>query len=140
MGACLMGVVLVPLVLAWGYVMRQYVRAPGMVGAGRARPRGCSGIEGGGGDRADDYRAEAGSIQHAGDGIRIALGAAGRDVFGLVARQAAGQVGIGLGIGMALAFGVTGLIRVTRKHAGAGGGSRVPAGTRRMRRAPSPPP
>jgi hypothetical protein len=29
MQACLMGVVLVPLVLPWGYVMRQYVRAPG---------------------------------------------------------------------------------------------------------------
>jgi hypothetical protein len=27
--ACLMGVVLVPLVLPWGYVWRQYVRAPG---------------------------------------------------------------------------------------------------------------
>jgi hypothetical protein len=29
MKACLMGVVLVPLVLPWGYVIRQYVRAPG---------------------------------------------------------------------------------------------------------------
>ena len=29
MKACLMGVVLVPLVVPWGYVIRQYVRAPG---------------------------------------------------------------------------------------------------------------
>ena len=29
MKACLMGVVLVPLVLPWGYVIRHYVRAPG---------------------------------------------------------------------------------------------------------------
>jgi len=29
MKACLMGVVLVPLVLPWGYVIRNYVRAPG---------------------------------------------------------------------------------------------------------------
>jgi ABC-type antimicrobial peptide transport system permease subunit len=45
-------------------------------------------------------------------GIRIALGASGRDVFELVARQGAGQVGIGLAIGMALAFAVTRLIRI----------------------------
>jgi hypothetical protein len=45
-------------------------------------------------------------------GIRIALGASGRDLIRLVARQGAGQVGIGLGIGMALAFGVTQLIRI----------------------------
>jgi hypothetical protein len=29
LNACLMGVVLVPLVTPWGYVFRQYVRAPG---------------------------------------------------------------------------------------------------------------
>ena len=27
--ACLMGVVLVPLVIPWGYVLKQYVKAPG---------------------------------------------------------------------------------------------------------------
>ncbi|MEM7414059.1 MAG: ABC transporter permease [Gemmatimonadota bacterium] len=40
-------------------------------------------------------------------GIRMALGAASRDVIGLVARQGAGQLGIGLAIGLVLAFGVT---------------------------------
>ena len=45
-------------------------------------------------------------------GIRMALGANGRSVVGLVARQGAGQLAIGLGIGMALAFGVTRLIGI----------------------------
>jgi ABC-type antimicrobial peptide transport system permease subunit len=40
-------------------------------------------------------------------GIRMALGAGSRDVIGLVARQGAGQLAIGLGIGFVLAFGVT---------------------------------
>ena len=40
-------------------------------------------------------------------GIRMALGAASRDVIALVVRQGAGQLGIGLGIGLVLAFGVT---------------------------------
>jgi len=40
-------------------------------------------------------------------GIRMALGAASRDVIGLIARQGASQLGIGLAIGLGLAFGVT---------------------------------
>jgi putative ABC transport system permease protein len=40
-------------------------------------------------------------------GIRMALGAASGDVVRLVARQGAGQLGIGLLIGLGLAFGVT---------------------------------
>ena len=43
-------------------------------------------------------------------GIRMALGAGAREVVGLVARQGAAQLGIGLAIGMTLAFGVTRLI------------------------------
>ncbi len=43
-------------------------------------------------------------------GIRIALGAASGDVVRLVARQGLGQLAIGLGIGLALAFGVTRVI------------------------------
>jgi predicted permease len=43
-------------------------------------------------------------------GIRMALGAGSRDVIGLVARQGAGQLSIGLGIGLVLAFGVTRLV------------------------------
>lgn len=45
-------------------------------------------------------------------GIRMALGAASRDVVGLVARQGAQQLGIGLAIGLALAFGVTRVIGI----------------------------
>jgi predicted permease len=40
-------------------------------------------------------------------GIRMALGAASADVVRLVARQGAAQLGIGLAIGLGLAFGVT---------------------------------
>ena len=43
-------------------------------------------------------------------GIRMALGAAGRDVIGLVARQGATQLGVGLGLGMVMAFGLTRLL------------------------------
>ena len=43
-------------------------------------------------------------------GIRMALGAGSREVVRLVARQGAGQLAIGLGIGLALAFGVTRMI------------------------------
>jgi predicted permease len=43
-------------------------------------------------------------------GIRMALGADARDVVGLVARQGATQLSIGLGIGLALAFGLTRVI------------------------------
>ena len=43
-------------------------------------------------------------------GIRMALGAGARDVVGLVARQGATQLSIGLGIGLALAFGLTRVI------------------------------
>jgi ABC-type antimicrobial peptide transport system permease subunit len=43
-------------------------------------------------------------------GIRMALGAASRDVVGLVARQGARQLGIGVTIGLLLAFGVTRVI------------------------------
>jgi putative ABC transport system permease protein len=43
-------------------------------------------------------------------GIRMALGADARDVVGLVARQGATQISIGLGIGLALAFGLTRVI------------------------------
>lgn len=39
MKACLMGVVLVPLVLPWGYVIRQYVREPGDRWRGRPAAR-----------------------------------------------------------------------------------------------------
>src|SRR5690348_5097006 len=35
MQACLMGVVLVPIVLPWGYVIRHYIRAPGDPWRGR---------------------------------------------------------------------------------------------------------
>ena len=45
-------------------------------------------------------------------GIRMALGAASRDVIGLVARQGAGQLGLGLAIGLVLAFGVTRVVAV----------------------------
>ena len=40
-------------------------------------------------------------------GIRMALGAASQDVVRLVARQGAGQLGLGLGIGVLIAFGIT---------------------------------
>ena len=45
-------------------------------------------------------------------GIRMALGAGSRQVIGLVARQGAGQLAIGLGIGLVLAFGVTRVIAI----------------------------
>jgi ABC-type antimicrobial peptide transport system permease subunit len=43
-------------------------------------------------------------------GIRMALGASTADVIKLVLRQGASQLGIGLALGLALAFGVTRLI------------------------------
>jgi len=43
-------------------------------------------------------------------GIRMALGAASGDVIGLVARQGASQLGVGLAIGLVLAFGVTRIV------------------------------
>lgn len=45
-------------------------------------------------------------------GIRMALGAAPRDVIGFVARQGALQLGIGLAIGLAMAFGVTRVVAI----------------------------
>ena len=45
-------------------------------------------------------------------GIRMALGAASGDVVRLVARQGAGQLGIGLAIGLVLAFGVTRIVSI----------------------------
>ena len=45
-------------------------------------------------------------------GIRMALGAGSGDVVRLVARQGATQLAAGLGIGLALAFGVTRLITI----------------------------
>jgi len=45
-------------------------------------------------------------------GIRMALGAGSGDVVRLIARQAAVQLAMGLGIGLALAFGVTRLIGI----------------------------
>jgi putative ABC transport system permease protein len=45
-------------------------------------------------------------------GIRMALGAASGDVVRLVARQGAGQLGIGLAIGLAMAFGVTRVVSI----------------------------
>lgn len=45
-------------------------------------------------------------------GIRMALGAASRDVVGLIARQGAQQLGIGLAIGLVMAFGVTRVVGV----------------------------
>lgn len=45
-------------------------------------------------------------------GIRMALGAASRDVISLVARQGAVQLGVGLAIGLVLAFGVTRVVAV----------------------------
>ncbi|HEX9886039.1 MAG TPA: ABC transporter permease [Longimicrobiales bacterium] len=45
-------------------------------------------------------------------GIRMALGAGARDVIALVARQGASQLAVGLGLGMALAFGITRLIGI----------------------------
>ena len=45
-------------------------------------------------------------------GIRMALGAGSREVVALVARQGVGQLGIGLGIGLLLAFGVTRLVSI----------------------------
>lgn len=35
--ACLMGVVLVPIVIPWGYVIRRYVRSPGAPWSSRTR-------------------------------------------------------------------------------------------------------
>ena len=43
-------------------------------------------------------------------GVRMALGADARDVTALVVRQGAGQLGVGLAIGLAMAFGLTRLI------------------------------
>ena len=45
-------------------------------------------------------------------GIRMALGAGSGDVVRLVARQGAAQLAVGLGVGLALAFGVTRLITI----------------------------
>lgn len=45
-------------------------------------------------------------------GIRMALGAGSREVVALVARQGAGQLGIGLAIGLVMAFGVTRLVAI----------------------------
>lgn len=45
-------------------------------------------------------------------GIRMALGAAAGDVVSLIARQGAQQLGIGLAVGIALAFGVTRVVSV----------------------------
>ena len=45
-------------------------------------------------------------------GIRMALGAASRDVIGLVAKQGAAQLGLGLAIGSVLAFGVTRVVGI----------------------------
>ena len=45
-------------------------------------------------------------------GIRMALGAGSPEVIRLVARQGAGQLGLGLGIGLILAFGVTRVIGI----------------------------
>ena len=39
LAACLMGVVLVPLVVPWGYVLEHYLRAPGDRWAKQAKPR-----------------------------------------------------------------------------------------------------
>lgn len=45
-------------------------------------------------------------------GIRMALGAASRDVIALVARQGATQLGLGLAIGLVMAFGITRVVAV----------------------------
>jgi putative ABC transport system permease protein len=45
-------------------------------------------------------------------GIRMAMGATSSDVVGLVFRQGVSQLAIGLGLGLALAFGVTRLLGV----------------------------
>jgi putative ABC transport system permease protein len=45
-------------------------------------------------------------------GIRVALGAQAHQVVALVVRQGVGHLALGLGIGLALAFGLTRLIRV----------------------------
>jgi len=45
-------------------------------------------------------------------GIRMALGAGSREVVTLVARQGAAQLGIGLAIGLVMAFGVTRLVAI----------------------------
>jgi putative ABC transport system permease protein len=44
-------------------------------------------------------------------GIRMALGARGQDVVGLIFRQGALQLGIGMIAGLAFAFGVSQLLR-----------------------------
>jgi ABC-type antimicrobial peptide transport system permease subunit len=44
-------------------------------------------------------------------GVRMALGASVRDVLGMIVRQGAGLTAIGVVIGLAGAFGVTGLLR-----------------------------
>jgi predicted permease len=45
-------------------------------------------------------------------GIRMALGAAGRDVVKLVLRQGFVQIGIGLGIGLVMAFGLSNVVAI----------------------------
>ncbi|HXV86207.1 MAG TPA: FtsX-like permease family protein, partial [Gemmatimonadales bacterium] len=45
-------------------------------------------------------------------GIRMALGASGRDVLGLIVGQGAKQLSLGLGIGLAMAFGLSRVIRI----------------------------
>jgi predicted permease len=45
-------------------------------------------------------------------GIRMALGAGGSQVMKLILRQGAGQIGIGLGFGLALAWGVSAMVQI----------------------------
>src|SRR5262249_46257248 len=44
-------------------------------------------------------------------GMRMALGARGRDIVTLILRQSFGMIGVGLAIGLATAFGVTRVFR-----------------------------